>query len=73
MCGPLQWATCVSTGIKEDMRELLAPSQLGFDNLNGAEIAVHSARHYLSSSNDGHIMVKLDFNNAFTIGVFIFM
>lgn len=41
-------AKCVSTGIKEDMQDLLAPSQLGFGTPNGAKIAVHSALHYTS-------------------------
>ena len=37
---------------------------LGVGTPSGAEIVVHFARRYLSSLSDGHVMVKLDFNNA---------
>ena len=47
------------------MRSLLAPLQLGFGTPSGAEAVVHAACTYLSTMDEGHLMLKLDFKNAF--------
>ena len=39
--------------------------QLGFGVPGGAEIAVHATRRYLQSLPPGHVLVKIDFSNAF--------
>ena len=39
--------------------------QLGFGVPGGAEIAVHATRRYLQSLVPGHVLIKIDFSNAF--------
>ena len=41
------------------------PRQLGVGVAGGCEAAIHSARRYLESLPAGHVLVKLDFSNAF--------
>ena len=41
------------------------PRQLGVGTAGGCEAAIHSARRYLESLPSGHVLVKLDFSNAF--------
>ena len=45
--------------------EYFHPHQLGVGTPSGCEAAIHSARRYLSSLPAGHVLVKLDFSNAF--------
>jgi len=45
--------------------ELLAPRQLGFGVKGGAEAAAHATRRYMQDMPNDHILVKLDFKNAF--------
>ena len=47
------------------MAPLFGPRQLGVGIRGGCEAAIHSARRYLQSLSADHIMVKLDFANAF--------
>ena len=47
------------------MGDLLAPLQLGYGTSMGAEAAVHAARTYLHSMPDDHLLLKVDFSNAF--------
>ena len=56
---------CGSAFGVERMRSSLSPLQLGVGTPGGCEAAVHSARRYLQSMPAGHVMVKLDFANAF--------
>ena len=42
-----------------------SPIQLGVGIRGGAEAAVHSARRFTESLPHGHVVVKLDFSNAF--------
>ena len=42
-----------------------SPRQLGVGIHGGCETAVHCARRLLESMPSGHVMVKLDFSNAF--------
>jgi len=41
------------------------PHQLGIGTSGGCEAAVHSARRYLEELPRDHVLVKLDFSNAF--------
>ena len=47
------------------MTSLLAPRQLGYGIMGGAEAAIHAARLYLDKLLLGHAILKLDFTNAF--------
>ena len=50
---------------KEASATLLAPRQLGFGVQGGAEAAVRAARRYLEKMEQGKLLVKIDFRNAF--------
>ena len=58
-------AKCLCNSVFEKMGSLLFPHQLGFGTALGAEAAVHAARSYLSNLQDSHLIIKLDFRNAF--------
>jgi hypothetical protein len=58
-------AKCLCSSVFDEMGHLLFPHQLGFGTALGVEAAVHAGRSYLSNLQDGHLMVKLDFRNAF--------
>jgi len=45
--------------------QVLQPQQLGVGVSGGAEAAVHGARRLVSNLPAGHVVVKLDFCNAF--------
>ena len=47
------------------MAELLRPKQLGYGIPRGAEAAVHATRIYLHNLQPQHLILKLDFRNAF--------
>ena len=47
------------------MGALLSPGQLGFGTTLGSEAIIHAARSYLRELKEGHLMLKLDFKNAF--------
>lgn len=49
----------------EEMGELLAHCQLGYEVRRGAEAAVHVARPYISNLGPNDTILKLDFKNAF--------
>ena len=52
--------------LQDKCRQLFRPNQLGVGVPKGAEIAVHTVRHYLSQSQDKEeILLKVDFKNAF--------
>ena len=50
--------------LREEMRELLAPWQLGYRVRKEAEVAVHAARLYLHNLDSTKALLKLDFSNA---------
>jgi len=52
--------------VNEAMASLLAPRQLGF-GIPGDDIeaAVHDTRRYVEHMKPGHVLVKIDFTNAF--------
>ena len=58
-------AKVASRTVLERMGSLLAPLQLGFGTPLGAEAAAHSARVYLHHLIPDHVLLKLDFRNAF--------
>ena len=58
-------AKCACNSLKQTMAALLAPHQLGFGVPLGAEAAVHASRVYLQDMLDCHLLLKLDFRNAF--------
>ena len=58
-------AKCVCAEVKDELGSLLSPKQLGFGTPLGAEAIVHAARFFLSGMDEGKLMVKLDFQNAF--------
>jgi len=47
------------------MASLLAPRQLGFGISDIIEAAVHATRRYVEHMKPGHVLVKVDFTNAF--------
>ncbi len=58
-------AKCASSSVKQAMAALLAPHQLGYGTPLGAEAAVHTSRIYLGNMQEHHLLLKLDFKNAF--------
>ena len=47
------------------MAAVLSPLQLGIGVPGGAEAAIHAVRRYVTTMPDSHVVVKLDFANAF--------
>jgi len=62
--GRLAAKICVRQSLNR-AAELLAPSQSGFGIKGGAEAAAHATRRYLQDMPSDHILLKLDFKNAF--------
>ena len=58
-------AKCSSMAVMEHMGALLSPVQLGYGTPLSAEAAAHSARCYLANLHPDHVILKLDFKNAF--------
>jgi len=58
-------AKCANAYVIGRMAGVFAPLQLGVGVSGGAEAAVHAARRYISTMPDSHVVVKLDFTNAF--------
>ena len=58
-------AKIAASRVKGHLGALLAPRQLGFGIPRGAEAAVHATRHYVDNLQPGHLVLKLDFRNAF--------
>ena len=56
---------CACNSVKQAMAALMAPHQFGFGIPLGAEAAVHATRVYLQDMPDHHLLLKLDFRNAF--------
>ena len=54
-------AKCAGNKVMKEMGELLFPQQLGYGIKRGIEIAIHSARVYLSNLHHDHLILKLDF------------
>ena len=58
-------AKCANKYVTEKLAAQLAPIQLGIGIPGGAEAAVHALRRYAEDLPNDHIIVKLDFTNAF--------
>ena len=58
-------AKCAGNSIVQAMAELLGPRQLGYGISHGAEAAVHATQIYLHNLQPQHLILKLDFRNAF--------
>ena len=58
-------AKCVGNHIMKTMGTLLAPHHLGYWVPLVAEVAVHAALLFLHNLQPGHLIMKLDFSNAF--------
>ena len=57
-------AKCSSMMMKDEMGLWLSSIQLDLGTSHCAEAAVHGARIYLSSIDEGHMLLKLDYSNA---------
>jgi len=58
-------AKCANSHVINRRSQVLQPQQLGVGVSGGAEAAVHAARRLVSNLPAGHVVVKLDFSNAF--------
>ena len=58
-------AKCASFSVRDEMGLLLAPLQLGYGTPMGSEAAVHAAWTYRHQIQPGHLLLKVDFKNAF--------
>ena len=58
-------AKCANSHVIKKRSQDLQPLQLGVGISGGAEAAVHAMRRLLRSLPPGHVVVKLDFSNAF--------
>ena len=56
---------CANAVGSDQLRDYFSPIQLGVGLSSGCEAAVHSARRFLDALPPDHVMVKLDFSNAF--------
>ena len=55
-------AKCIGAKVEQSMGAYLAPLQLGFGTPRGAEAVAHV---YLQRAQEDHLLLKLDFKNAF--------
>jgi len=58
-------AKCTNNHVIAKRSKALQPQQLGVGVSGGAEAAVHAARRLVSNLPSDHVIVKLDFSNAF--------
>ena len=58
-------AKCANNHVIAKRSKALQPQQLGVGVSGGAEAAVHAARRLVSNLPSDHVIVKLDFSNAF--------
>ena len=56
---------CANSFGTKKLASVFYPHQLGIGTPGGCEAAVHSARRYLEALPEDHVLVKLDFSNAF--------
>jgi len=56
---------CANSSGTNLLRSYFYPYQLGVGTPGGCEAAIHSARRYLEALPPDHVLVKLDFSNAF--------
>ena len=58
-------AKCLSRRLVVSLGSYFSPLQLGFGTPRGAEAAAHAGRLFLNQSPPDHLLLKLDFKNAF--------
>ena len=58
-------AKCANRHVMSRISTALQPTQVGVRVSGGAEVAIHATRRYVKQLPDNHVIVKLDFNNAF--------
>lgn len=58
-------AKCANSYAVQKLKSFFEPVQLGVASAGGAEAAIHATRRFLASLPEGHVIVKLDFKNAF--------
>ena len=58
-------AKCANANVIKRRNEELQPIQVGVGVSGGAEAAIHALRRYVSTMPDDHVLVKLDFSNAY--------
>jgi hypothetical protein len=58
-------AKCANTFASTKLATFFTPIQLGVGVPGGCEAAIHTCRRYMDNMPDDHIIVKLDFSNAF--------
>ena len=56
---------CANTYATAELADLFSSIQIGVGVPGGCEAAVHAARRYAEDMPDDHVIVKLDFSNAF--------
>ena len=58
-------AKCANISALEKVADIFQPVQLGVGVSGGCEAAIHSTRRFASDMPESHVLVKLDFKNAF--------
>jgi hypothetical protein len=58
-------AKCANGFAVTKLSNMLSPLQLGIGVRGGCEAAVHATRRFLAQIQDGEVVAKLDFSNAF--------
>lgn len=58
-------AKCANTFATAKLAPVLSPRQIGVGVAGGCEAAVHAVRRFVAGAQQGDIVVKLDFSNAF--------
>jgi len=58
-------AKCANNHVRERRSKTQQPQQLGVGVARGAEAAVHAVCRLVSNLPDDHVIVKLDFSDAF--------
>ena len=64
---------CTCLHALESIQHLLSPNQLDFGVPGGAEAAVHATQLYLNHLPAHKALLKIDFRNAFTVNLEIFV
>ena len=58
-------AKCANTYAASQLADYFSPIQLGVGIPGGCEAAVHATRRYIDAMQDGFVVAKIDFSNAF--------
>ena len=58
-------AKCANSFAASQLEDHFSPMQLGVRTPRGCEAAVHATRRYIEAMPDSHVVVKVDYSNAF--------